>query len=66
MAESERFASVDDENLEALLDNKDSKNTKTCIKSAVNILTAFCASRLAGLNASLFTTSVFLIFKKCF
>lgn len=45
MAESERFLSVDDEDLEALLDNKDSKNTKTCIKSAVNILTAFCASR---------------------
>jgi hypothetical protein len=45
MAESERFVSVDDEDLEALLDNKDSKNTKTCIKSAVNILTAFCASR---------------------
>ena len=45
MAESERFVSVDDEDLEALLDNKDSKNTKTCIKSTVNILTAFCASR---------------------
>ena len=45
MAESERFVSVDDEDLEALLDNKDSKNTKTCIKSAVNILTAFGASR---------------------
>jgi hypothetical protein len=45
MAESERFLSVDDEILEALLDNKDSKNTKTSIKSAVNILTAFCASR---------------------
>jgi hypothetical protein len=40
-----RFLSVDDEDLEALLDNKDSKNTKTCIKSAVNILTACCASR---------------------
>ena len=45
MAESERFVSVDDEDLEALLDNKDSKNTQTCIKSAVNILTALCASR---------------------
>lgn len=45
MARSERSLSVDDEDLEALLDNKDSKNTKTCIKSAVNILTAFCASR---------------------
>ena len=32
MAESERFLSVDDEDLEALLHNKDSKNTKTCIK----------------------------------
>jgi hypothetical protein len=39
MAESERFVSVDDEDLEALLDNKDSKNTKTYVKSAVNILT---------------------------
>ena len=45
MTESERSVSVDDEDLEALLDNKDSKNTKTCIKSAVNILTAFCASK---------------------
>jgi len=45
MAESERFLSVDDEELEALLDNKDSKNTKISIKSAVNILTTFCASR---------------------
>jgi hypothetical protein len=46
MAESERFLSVDDEDLETLLDNKDSKNTKTCcIKSAVNILTALCESR---------------------
>jgi hypothetical protein len=28
MAESERFVSVDDEDLEALLDNKDSKNSE--------------------------------------
>jgi hypothetical protein len=41
MAESERLLSVDDEDLETLFDNKDSKNTKTCIKSAVNILTIF-------------------------
>lgn len=45
MAESERFLSFDDEDLEVLLDNKDSKNTKTCIKLAINVLTAFCASR---------------------
>ena len=47
MAESERFLSVDDEDLEALLDNKDSKNTKTCIKSAIN-----CASKEYSLPRS--------------
>jgi hypothetical protein len=41
MAESERFLSFDDEDLEVLLDNKDSKNTKTCNGNVVNFNRGF-------------------------
>ena len=41
----DRFVSIDDVDLEKLLENKDSKNTKTSIKAAVNALISYCATR---------------------
>jgi len=38
------FADVGNEDLEAILENKDSKNTKSSIKASANILTSYCAS----------------------
>ncbi len=35
---SERFASVSEEELKVLIENKDSKNTKTTTKTSVKIL----------------------------
>ena len=40
-----RFVEPDDDDIEALLENRDAKNTKKAIKTALNILTAYCASK---------------------
>ena len=40
-----RFVEPDDDDIEALLENRDAKNTKQAIKTALNILTAYCASK---------------------
>ena len=39
-----RFVEPDDDDIEALHENRDAKNTKKAIKTALNILTAYCAS----------------------
>jgi hypothetical protein len=40
-----RFVEPDDDDIEALLENRNAKNTKKAIKTATNILTAYCASK---------------------
>jgi hypothetical protein len=40
-----RFVETDDDDIEALLENRNAKNTKKAIKTATNILTAYCASK---------------------
>ena len=40
----DRFVNIDDDDLEQLLENKDSKITKTSIKATVNVLISYCAA----------------------
>ena len=44
-SESECFANLTEEDLQEIIDNKDSKQTKTVIKKSVGIFRSYCESK---------------------
>ena len=43
--ENERFASLSSEDLQSLLENRDSSNTKQCVEAAKRVLDQFCTAK---------------------
>ena len=43
--ENERFASLSSEDLQSLLENRDSSNTKQCVEAAKRVLDQYCFAK---------------------